>query len=398
LGYYLQEEVGIHEKVLLTAAVRHDHFDASDVSTTYPSFGVAWLAHAADSGALTLLRLRAAYGSAGLEPSGFSFLPLVLLPVGSPLPPRPEPERTRSFEVGADAGILSGRLAGSLTYYDMRSHVLTFGQAYTPYGYVPSYLSGSVVSNRGIEATLTGKVFTGPRLGWDVTLALWGNRNRLVKLNGAPNFFGSSSVQLLLPGYPVGGYWASPISYADANGDGIIAGSEVRQVSQPVWAGTPYPTQGAALTSRWTLGNRFSAAVTLDYRAGQTLFNETAWRQCLYLSCRALYDPKTPLGQQAQAQAFSAPSPGYFEDADYLKLRELSLTFSAPSSLAAALRARSATITLAGRNLATWTGYSGTDPEAGSYGVAPPGEPRSVSDFATLPVPHSWTLRLDLSY
>ena len=38
------------------------------------------------------------------------------------------------------------------------------------------------------------------------------------------------------------------------------------------------------------------------------------------------------------------------------------------------------------------------DPESGSYGVAPSGEPRSVSDFATLPVPRSWTLRLDLSY
>ena len=395
LGYYLQEEVDIHDRVLVTGAVRHDHFDAIYPSTTYPSVGVSWRVRAADSASFSLLQLRAAYGSAGLEPTT-----LPPFAVAFALDRSGEAERNRSFELGADAALQGGRLGGSITYYDMRSHVLNYGQAYTYNGgYVPTYNPGAVVSNRGIEATLTGKLLTGPRLGWDMTLSLWGNRNRLLK-GGLPTFFGSPFVQMLLPGYPVGGYWAFPIqSYTDANGDGIIAPSEVRQdLSRPLWMGTPYPTQGAALTARWTLGTRFSAAVTLDYRAGQTLFNETAWRQCLYLVCRAVNDLRTPLAEQAQAEAFSAPAPGYFQDADYLKLRELSLTFSAPPNIAAALHARSATITLAGRDLATWTGYSGADPESGSYGVSPPGEPRSVSDFATLPVPHSWTLRLDLSY
>lgn len=46
----------------------------------------------------------------------------------------------------------------------------------------------------------------------------------------------------------------------------------------------------------------------------------------------------------------------------------------------------------------TWTGYSGGDPEAGSYGTAVPGRPRTVEDFATMPVPRSWTLRVDLTF
>ena len=80
------------------------------------------------------------------------------------------------------------------------------------------------------------------------------------------------------------------------------------------------------------------------------------------------------------------------------RLREISLSFSTPPKLAAALRAHSATITLAGRNLATWTGYSGADPESGSYGIVVPGQPRTIADDGTLPVPRSWTLRLDLAY
>ena len=83
---------------------------------------------------------------------------------------------------------------------------------------------------------------------------------------------------------------------------------------------------------------------------------------------------------------------------DLLKLREISLSFSTPPKLAAALRARAATITLAGRSLATWTGYSGGDPESGSYGTIVPGRPRTIADDGALPVPRSWTLRLQLAY
>src|SRR3989475_817133 len=264
---------------------------------------------------------------------------------------------------------------------------------------VPTYRPGAAISNRGVEATIVGKLLVGPRLGWDVSLLLWGNRNRLLKLDGAPVYFGTAVWQGLVPGSPVGGYWTFPISYADSNGNGIIEPQEVSRVFQLQWAGSPYPTQGAMLTSAWTLGNTLRLSATLDYRAGQTLFNADAWWRCAQWTCRQVNDARTPLA--AQAEALAAPSqatPMFFEDADYLKLRELALTFVAPPTVAAALRARTATITLAGRDLATWTGYSGVDPEAGSYGVGAPGQPRLIQDFATLPVPHSWTLRLDLSY
>ena len=398
-GYYAEAQLDLRGRLFLTGAVRHDHFKEENRGVTYPSLGASWVAHAADSAALSLLRLRAAYGSAGLETP--AFLPFTFVPIGTSVPPL-EPERTHSFEFGADAGFLGGRFGGSLAYYDMRSDVMSSAWVSTAYGYVQTYLSGSVVSNRGVEAAVTGKLLTGPRIGWDVTLSLWGNRNRLLQLHGPPVWpqaVGGDLAQRLVPGYPVGGYWTWPIeSYVDANGDGIITGSEVRLGPEPVWVGTPYPTQGAALTSQWTLGSRFRAALTLDYRAGQVLFNETAWRRCLYLVCRGLYDRQTSLAEQAEAEVTAAPPPGYFEDAEYLKLREVSLTFSAPPAMAAALRARAATITLAGRDLATWTGYSGGDPEAGSYGTIVPGQPRTIADYGTLPVPRTWTLRLQLAY
>ncbi len=397
LGYYVEQGLDVRERLFLTGALRHDHFEDTPRSATYPSVSVSWVAHAPDSGRVSLLRLRAAYGSAGLAVP--AFLPFAIIPIGTGLPPL-ELEKTRSFELGADVRFVGGRLGGSLTYYDMRSDVMSSGWVQTYYGVVQTYLSGSVVSNRGVEAAVTGKLLTGPRVGWDVTLALWGNRNRLQSLTGSRVGFGPDGAQLLVPGYPVGGYWALPIQgYGDVNGNGIIEPSEVTLGSERVWAGTPYPTQGAAFSTTVTLGRRVRLSTTLEYRAGQTLFNETAWARCLYPSvCREANDRSTPLADQARVASGYALTTAYFEDADYVKLRELALSFDAPPGVATALRARAATVTLVGGNLATWTGYSGLDPETGSYGTVVPGRPRTVADLATLPVPRSWTLRVDLTY
>jgi hypothetical protein len=53
---------------------------------------------------------------------------------------------------------------------------------------------------------------------------------------------------------------------------------------------------------------------------------------------------------------------------------------------------------LAGRNVLTLTGYSGADPEEGSYGFLVPGQPRTIQDFGTVPQLRSWTLRLQVTY
>src|SRR5207244_13349172 len=159
-------------------------------------------------------------------------------------------------------------------------------------------------------------------------------------------------------------------------------------VFQLQWAGSPYPTQGAMLTSAWTLGNTLRLSATLDYRAGQTLFNADAWWRCAQWTCRQVNDARTPLA--AQAEALAAPSqatPMFFEDADYLKLRELALTFVAPPNVAAALRARTATLMLAGRDLSTWKGFSGVNAEAWRYGDGDPGSYRLIDSFSLV----SWT-------
>jgi hypothetical protein len=70
------------------------------------------------------------------------------------------------------------------------------------------------------------------------------------------------------------------------------------------------------------------------------------------------------------------------------------VTFTLPPNLAARAGASSANLTLAGRNLKTWTNYSGIDPELNSNAQAN----YSTTDFLTAPQVRYFTARLALSF
>ncbi len=394
LGTYVTADVVVRERLTFTGALRHDRYKDYRFSDTRPSVGVSWIARSGAPGLFNELRVHGAYGSTVSPlPELFTFYfgpPVEVPPVHA--------DYTRSFELGGDAGLLGGKGTASLTFYAEHSDVATLGLIPTPFGAITAYVAGTTISNRGVAVTVAGRVLDRPPLGWDLRLSMWGNRNRLVALNQAPFFRG---YQLFAPGYPTGGYRARAIrSWADVNGDGIITPSEVVGDTILAWAGSPYPTQGAALTSGWRLRERWHVSATLEYRAGQTLLNEVEWARCLFATCRARNDPRSSLEEQAIASsAVLSPTVPYFEDADFLKLRALSVSFDVPAGTTSALGARAATITLVGRNLFTWTGYSGPDPEAGSYPLPLfAGEAPSIADTGTLPPLRSWTLRVQLAY
>lgn len=83
------------------------------------------------------------------------------------------------------------------------------------------------------------------------------------------------------------------------------------------------------------------------------------------------------------------------ESADMLRLREVSISYTLPGNFAGLMGVESATITLAGRNLALWTPYSGVDPETSVFSRTNGG----IDDFAQgieafgVPIPRQWTVK-----
>ena len=80
-----------------------------------------------------------------------------------------------------------------------------------------------------------------------------------------------------------------------------------------------------------------------------------------------------------------------------MKLREVSVTYAMPNRIAGLFGAQHATLTLAGRNLHTWTGYTGVDPEVNGTGQAA-FNGFAVQDFLTQPQIRTFLLRANLTF
>src|SRR6185503_14668594 len=111
--------------------------------------------------------------------------------------------------------------------------------------------------------------------------------------------------------------------------------------------------------------------------------------------CVAINDPTAPLADQAAAIAgLLTTDAGYIQDASFTRLREVSVTWTTPKRWAAAAKSDNLSLTLAGRNLATWTDYKGLDPEVNWNGSSN----FSTADFLTQPPVRYFTARLSFGW
>lgn len=103
----------------------------------------------------------------------------------------------------------------------------------------------------------------------------------------------------------------------------------------------------------------------VDWKAGHRKLDNNLFIRChIFAICEENYFPErfdpTVI---AEMQSFDLESVTY-SDAGHAKIREVAISWTLPSGLLGAISAERGTLTLAGRNLHTFTGYSGIDPEA----------------------------------
>ena len=418
LGIFVRQHLAWGERLAVHAALRRDEFRSGTGSRPEPlsgSAGLSWLARRKPEdahGFLGAVRLHLAYGRVDTPPGPFD-LPLLgpLLPpprYQDPDPPGPpELERTAELEAGVASSLLHDRLQFSFTGY---RKVTTNGLIFlNSYGSGQSRVTNDGrFRNTGIETTLGGTMIDARAAKLAAELGISRNINKASALQGGP-VFGGSVYQQHREGYTLGGYWERPLlGYDDLNGDGIISplncvttdtgvgGPECEiELGTSRYLGSPIPRTEVFFAPKLTLLGRIDISALVDYRGGFKQFNATEWRRCQYDRCRAVSDPTAPLAEQAKAVAAAMGTRGgYVEDADFVKLRELAVSIAAPRSWTSAIGGGSAKLTLAGRNLATWTDYTGLDPEVNTAG------PRGFGQEETfgLPPVRYYTARLSVGW
>jgi hypothetical protein len=106
--------------------------------------------------------------------------------------------------------------------------------------------------------------------------------------------------------------------------------------------------------------------------------------------------------KDGRAIAFTEVKEDYIQDADYLRLSEVSATISLPSAWASRFRAASASLTLAGRNLKLWSKFPGYDPEILGTGPGTAGstfyDQFYIAEVFTLPPTRRWVARVNVQF
>lgn len=444
IGAYIRQQLAWRDRVFLTAAIRGDDnsaFGADFEFVKYPAFSAAWVmseeSFFPETPLIDQLRLRAAYGQSGQRPgfrqartfynpvavsSGVSELTAVS--IGGTGNAILSPERSEEFEGGFDLGIFGNRVGVELTYYHKETHDALVARRLPPSLGASNTRFENIgsVSNRGFELQLNAQLLNRSSVQWDATIAASTTRNRVEDLgeSSEPIIFNSGSVQRHTEGYPLGAFFAFVPTGNDLNGDGMLSrancpdqptytapdGSvpacEVTLSAEEEYLGTPFPTKELGLTTSLTLFNNLRLSGQLDYKGGHHQYNYTNYFRCAGVqNCEDVQVAGAPLdAQAAYFGALMGTFAGYVEEADFVKLRELAVTYTVPERLTERFGGGGLSVTLAGRNLATWTKYSGFDPEVNSLGYAgtAAGGDFYQQDFLTIPPVRQWSARFNFTF
>ena len=433
LGFLGREQLAWRDRLFLTGSVRTDRnsaFGANFSRVVYPSVSASWVASEEEFfpkiPALSQLRLRAAIGSAGQNPGYLAaeqyYRPTTSIIQGADVPAFTiggagnnslKPEKSTERELGFDLTLLGDRIGVEYTHYNKLTKDALVNVNNAPsLGTSPNrFINVGKVRNWGDEVLLRAAVLQGRLARFDVTVNGSLTKNNLEDLgadeNGVaiPEFTGGfDATQIFRTGVPLGAYWSNAVSYADADGDGLIGcpsgpgepDCEFSVTDDPQLLGTPFPKVEISVAPSLQVGwARLSA--TIDRRSGHKLYNLTGvYRNSIFANGVAVQLPDASnLKEQAAAQAAANGFlGGYIEDAAFTKLREVALSLTLPARFAARAGAGSAVLTFAGRNLHTWTKYSGLDPEVNAGAQSN----YSTADFLTAPNVRYFTARLALSF
>lgn len=261
-GVYGQVDLAILNQFFVSGTLRGESastFGTATKSTFYfPSATFAWqftkIPSLADNKVLSFGKLRADYGSVGVQPIPYItqtyFIPatngLLLEGYGPALDASAygggyarstirgnnalKPERKQEVEVGLDLRFIQDRISLSGTYYSNKTTdaILGISQPQTT-GYTTQYQNAATLTNKGFEAQLSGDVVRAGDFSFNLAANFSHNKNNVQDLAGVTsvflNGFGGNSVNsIAIQGHQMGTLYGSRFQRTtDASGNTKLA-------------------------------------------------------------------------------------------------------------------------------------------------------------------------------
>jgi TonB-linked SusC/RagA family outer membrane protein len=388
---FAQEEfLTLQERLLLTAGVNSERTSNNGDPNkfyAYPKFSASyrlpWLPPVTDE-----LKLRVAYGRAGNQPTAgkYTLLTNVIQEGNSGYRSSTiigaqsiKPETASETEGGFDLTFIDGRARLSATQFRKQVDNLLLQASLAPStGFSSQWINGGQIVTHGTELELSATPVQMGSFQWIMNTTYASNKTKVTQLPVAPfipvsgsfgSRFGNAFVQqgqLLTVLQAVDGCTA-----LNSAGDSCPAANRITK-----FMGNSAPDFQMGFSNELSFGPvRFSSLV--DWRKGGLGVNLTN----NYFDGGLLAD--SAVGN-ARIREYAKGHAVYVEKTGFVKLREVTLGYEVPTDLTGRLfagRVQTARIDLSGRNLLTWTRYSGLDPEVSNFGNQALGRFQDVTPY-----------------
>lgn len=303
------------------------------------------------------------------------------------------PEIQNEIETGFDLSALNGRAAFEFSFFNKRiDDLLVTATLASSTGYGLRIFNGGSMRTQGYEGAIRAFPILTDRFEWSSTTTYSTVSSKVLSLTvppfQAPGFGTTFGVFQVEEGKSL-----TQIVGNDSldNGTGIV-----RQV------GDANPDFRMGFSNGFRFGS-FNVATLLDWQKGGEIINLSRYLWDASRNgpdCNEVAPDPNPTRETVCARrqrTFSRQTRNYIEDGSFMKLREVSLTYSVPSALVRRSMGRieSARLTLSGRNLYTRTDYTGLDPEVSNFGSQAVSRGFDVSPY---PPSRSYWLSIDVGF
>jgi TonB-dependent starch-binding outer membrane protein SusC len=303
--------------------------------------------------------------------------------------------------------LLNHRISGSIDVYKAKTTDVLVKRALPPAaGYSSIWANIGGINNKGIELQLNTVNIKG-KLSWKSNFTFSLNRDKITKLYGGDNdqdvgnswFVGESigaiydyemaggvwTEQELYSGETLAGWYPGQFKYVDRNNDGVINAASDRTI-----VGNKAPNYRFSINNEFSYKN-FSFSFLINsiqggngyYLADNSAVTNVSWRSDdVYRingsAVRQYWTPDNGVNNATGVYNSPAVSSGIYESRSFVRLQDISLSYNFSPQLLKSLRIANCSFFISGKNLYTWTKWSGWDPEIGTSNYSLTGDATSA--------------------
>ena len=436
VSYFSRANWSWRERYVLTASLRRDgssRFGANNQYGNFAALSGAWtVSDEAWAGALSrlmTLKLRASRGTTGNQQiADFGSRTLATAQPYSGVAglapsqlgnPNLRWERTTETDLGADIGLLDGRVNVVVDWYNRATADLLVNRPVAATsGYTTVADNVGSLRNRGVDLQLQTVNIRRPGAGgleWTTDVNVTWNRNTITALSDGQPVNATTSGRLTsvaMVGKPIGTFFLFDFVRVDpATGNALYRKADGTETTAPVTAdlvtlGSAQPDYfgGLSNTLRW---KGLDLRTFLQFTQGNEILNMNRLfaddggnsSDNKFGNVRNRWQKPGDITNQPRMGSTGGArfmSDRFIEDGSFVRLQEVTLGWRLPASLARQMRADNARLYVSGRNLVTWTSYTGYNPDVSSAGAN--ANLNLGVDFYAYPLARTWTVGINAGW